>query len=62
MAEWMRHGPKDVVETDDDSVHMTEQELCHHIKSQLDFGKKSIPTPDQQLQKARTARTKKEGG
>ena len=42
MAEWMRHGPKDVVETDDDTVHMTEQELCHHIKSQLDFGKKVV--------------------
>ena len=39
MAAWMRHGPKDVVETDDDD-NVSEQELYHHIKSQLEFCKR----------------------
>ena len=38
MAEWMRHGPKDVIEIDDDD-NVSEQELYHNIQVQLDFCK-----------------------
>ena len=36
MAEWMRHGPKDVIEIDDED-EMTEAKLYGHIHSQLEF-------------------------
>ena len=36
MAEWMRHGPKDVIEIDDED-EMTEAKLIRHIHSQLEF-------------------------
>ena len=38
MTECMRHGPKDVVETDNDD-NVSERELYDHIKSQLEFCK-----------------------
>ena len=37
MAEWkLRHGPKDVIEIDDED-EMTEAKLYRHIHSQLEF-------------------------
>ena len=38
MAEWMRHGPKDVIEIDDED-DMSEKELYDHIHSQIEFCK-----------------------
>ena len=39
MAEWMRYGPKDVIEIDDECDDMSERELYRHIQCQMDFCK-----------------------
>ena len=39
MAEWMRHGPKDVIEIDIE-VKLSEQVLYPHIENQIEFCKK----------------------
>ena len=39
MAEWMHHGPKDIIEIDDDIHDMSERELSQYIHSQLEFCK-----------------------